>query len=92
MKKYSLDPDGISAFHDMIGALGDEGLVRHAQAASTDFLSWAAGNFELDVSLLEELRALPGRFLLQAGWWAGACLVGRMPLHFLFSCLVRRAF
>jgi len=81
MKKFPLSPQG---FTDMLTELylrDDTALLKEAVAVASDFLSWTALHFELEVYLLEELRSLPETLRLQLGWCLAASLIGRRPVR-----------
>lgn len=80
MNKFPFTARGVADFQDSLYLPDNPAVMKEAVAAATDFLSWAALRFELEVYVLEELRCLPEALRLQIGWGIALSLLGRRPI------------
>lgn len=79
MKKYPLTPSGIREFQEELFRYDDERLLREAAKITGDALGYLFQRFEIDVLLLEGLRALELKLARTIGWCVAIALVNRQP-------------
>ena len=80
MNKFPFTDRGVADFQAALYLLDNPAVMKEAAAVATDFISWTALHFELEVHLLDELRSLPEAMRLQLGWSIALFLLGRRPL------------
>lgn len=80
MIKFPFTAGGVADFQAGLYLLDNSVVMKEAVAAASDFLSWAALRFELEVYVLEQLRSLPEAMRLRLGWSIALSLLGRRPL------------
>jgi hypothetical protein len=80
MNKFPFTARGVADFQAALYLLDNPVVMKEAVAVATDFISWTALHFELEVYVLEELRSLPEAMRLQLGWSIALSLSGRRQL------------